>query len=68
MTAAQLTRRLVRDVGDRRRRRWSVSRAFIYYSRNTGDDWYVVWGPFLMAGRRVRALGIPVYLRRSAHT
>ena len=26
------------------------SLAFIYYSRNSGDDWYVVWGPFLMAG------------------
>jgi amino acid transporter len=45
------TPRLVRDV--------SVavvafvfSLAFIYYSRNSGDTWYVVWGPFLMSGAR----------------
>jgi APA family basic amino acid/polyamine antiporter len=37
------------------------SLAFIYYSRNTGDTWYVVWGPFLMSGGAA-ALGIPVYL------
>ena len=35
--------------------------AFIYYSRNTGDSWYVVWGPFLMAGG-ASVVGIPVYL------
>ncbi len=35
---------------------------FIWYSRNTGQDhWYVVWGPFLMAGVAF-LLGIPVYL------
>lgn len=35
---------------------------FIWYSRNTGaDHWYVVWGPFLMAGAAF-LLGIPVYL------
>jgi APA family basic amino acid/polyamine antiporter len=35
---------------------------FIWYSRNTGqDDWYVVWGPFLMAGAAL-GLGMPVYL------
>ena len=39
-----------------------LSMAFIYYSRNTGDSWYVVWGPFLMAGG-ASLLGIPVYLR-----
>ncbi len=39
-----------------------VSAAFIYYSRNTGSSWYVVWGPFLMAGG-ASAVGIPVYLR-----
>jgi basic amino acid/polyamine antiporter, APA family len=38
-----------------------LSLAFIYYSRNTGDSWYVVWGPFLMAGGAALA-GIPVYL------
>ncbi|HEY8718177.1 amino acid permease [Pengzhenrongella sp.] len=35
--------------------------AFLYYSRNTGNTWYVVWGPFLMAGAAF-LVGIPVYL------
>jgi APA family basic amino acid/polyamine antiporter len=35
---------------------------FVWYSRNTGDDrWYVVWGPFLMAGGAF-LLGVPVFL------
>ena len=35
---------------------------FVWYSRNTGDDrWYVVWGPFLMAGAAF-LLGVPVFL------
>jgi APA family basic amino acid/polyamine antiporter len=35
---------------------------FIWYSRNTGEEtWYVVWGPFLMAGAAL-LIGIPVYL------
>lgn len=38
-----------------------LSLAFIYYSRNTGDSWYVVWGPFLMAGG-ASLIGVPVYL------
>jgi APA family basic amino acid/polyamine antiporter len=38
-----------------------LSCAFIYYSRNSGHSWYVVWGPFLMAGAASLA-GIPVYL------
>lgn len=38
-----------------------MSLAFVWYSRNSGDSWYVVWGPFLMAGGAA-ALGIPVYL------
>jgi APA family basic amino acid/polyamine antiporter len=43
-----------------------LSVAFIYYSRNVSDDWYVVWGPFLMtAGAFV--LGIPVYLLQRKH-
>jgi APA family basic amino acid/polyamine antiporter len=43
-----------------------LSVAFIYYSRNVADDWYVVWGPFLMtAGAFV--LGIPVYLAQRKH-
>ncbi|MFC4068725.1 amino acid permease [Actinoplanes subglobosus] len=33
---------------------------FIWYSRNSGDDWFVVWGPFLMAGV-AGLIGIPVY-------
>ena len=37
------------------------SLAFIYYSRNSGDTWYVVWGPFLMAGGAF-LLAIPIYL------
>jgi len=55
------TRRFVRDM--------SVavvslifSILFIWYSRNTGQEhWYVVWGPFLMAGAAF-LVGIPVYL------
>ncbi|NRQ36847.1 amino acid permease [Nonomuraea sp. NN258] len=36
---------------------------FIWYSRSTGESaWYLVWGPFLMAGAAF-LLGIPVYLR-----
>jgi basic amino acid/polyamine antiporter, APA family len=36
---------------------------FIWYSRNTAEDaWYLVWGPFLMAGAAF-GLGIPVYLK-----
>jgi basic amino acid/polyamine antiporter, APA family len=55
------TRRFVRDVVVA-----AVSLAFsilfIWYSRNTGQEhWYVVWGPFLMAGVAF-LLGIPVYL------
>lgn len=43
-----------------------LSGAFIYYSRNTGNDWYVVWGPFLMTGGAF-LLGIPVYLAQRKH-
>ncbi len=38
-----------------------MSLAFVWYSRNSGENWYVVWGPFLMAGGAA-LLGIPVYL------
>ncbi len=38
-----------------------MSLAFVWYSRNSGANWYVVWGPFLMAGGAA-LLGIPVYL------
>ena len=45
-----------------------MSLAFVWYSRNSGADWYVVWGPFLIAGGAA-ALGIPVYLsQRSTMT
>ncbi len=40
--------------------------AFIYYSRNTGNTWYVTWGPFLMSGAAA-LVGIPVYLAQRAH-
>jgi basic amino acid/polyamine antiporter, APA family len=42
------------------------SLAFIYYSRNSGASWYVVWGPFLMAGGAF-VVGIPVYLAQRRH-
>jgi APA family basic amino acid/polyamine antiporter len=44
----------------------AFSLAFIYYSRNSGASWYVVWGPFLMAGGAF-AVGIPVYLAQRRH-
>jgi APA family basic amino acid/polyamine antiporter len=40
--------------------------AFIYYSRNSGASWYVVWGPFLMAGGAF-VIGVPVYLAQRSH-
>jgi APA family basic amino acid/polyamine antiporter len=40
--------------------------AFIYYSRNSSGTWYVVWGPFLMAGGAF-IVGIPVYLAQRNH-
>lgn len=40
-----------------------LSVAFVYYSRNSDAAWYVVWGPFLMAGGAA-ILGIPVYLAK----
>jgi APA family basic amino acid/polyamine antiporter len=36
---------------------------FIWYSRNTGHDFWVYWAPFFMAGGAL-LLGIPVYLSR----
>ncbi|GAA3611223.1 amino acid permease [Nonomuraea rosea] len=39
------------------------SALFIWYSRNTGEtDWFLVWGPFLMAAVAL-LVGVPVYLR-----
>lgn len=40
--------------------------AFIYYSRNSGDTWYVTWGPFLMTAGAF-AIGVPVYLAQRGH-
>ena len=72
---------LVWRVRDRRgpvRSRWFVrdvvvagvalvfALAFIYYSRNTGSSWYVVWGPFLMTGGAL-LLGVPVYAVQRRH-
>jgi APA family basic amino acid/polyamine antiporter len=34
---------------------------FIWYSRNTGNDFWVYWAPFFLAGGAL-VLGIPVYL------
>jgi basic amino acid/polyamine antiporter, APA family len=53
--------RLVRDVGVAAVA-LIFSVLFIVYSRNTGETaWYLIWGPFLMAGGAF-LLGIPVYL------
>ena len=58
-----------RTTRSRRRRRGSsivFSIAFIYYSRNAGDSWYVTWGPFLMTAGAF-AIGVPVYLAQRSH-
>ena len=36
---------------------------FIWYSRNTGQDFFTYWAPFLLAGAAL-LLGIPVYTAR----
>jgi len=33
---------------------------FIWYSRNTGNDFWVYWAPFFMAGGAL-LLGVPIY-------
>ena len=38
---------------------------FIWYSRNTGNSFWVYWAPFFMAGGAL-LLGIPVYLKQRA--
>jgi basic amino acid/polyamine antiporter, APA family len=59
--AAVQTPRLVRDLAVAVAA-LVFSGAFIYWSRNTAEtSWYVVWGPFLMAGGAF-LIGIPVYL------
>jgi APA family basic amino acid/polyamine antiporter len=39
---------------------------FIWYSRNTGNDFWVYWAPFFMAGGAL-LLGIPVYKAQHRH-
>jgi APA family basic amino acid/polyamine antiporter len=39
---------------------------FIWYSRNTGHDFWVYWAPFFMAGGAL-LLGVPVYLGQRRH-
>jgi APA family basic amino acid/polyamine antiporter len=39
---------------------------FIWYSRNTGQSFWVYWAPFLMAGGAL-LLGIPVYRAQRGH-
>src|SRR5262245_13321803 len=43
-----------------------VAVLFIWYSRNTGQAWWIYWAPFLMAGGAL-ALGIPVYRAQRRH-
>jgi APA family basic amino acid/polyamine antiporter len=38
---------------------------FIWYSRNTGQSFWVYWAPFLLAGGAL-LLGIPVYRRQQS--
>jgi APA family basic amino acid/polyamine antiporter len=39
---------------------------FIWYSRNTGNSFWVYWAPFVLAGCAL-LLGVPVYRRQKAH-
>jgi APA family basic amino acid/polyamine antiporter len=39
---------------------------FIWYSRNTGNSFWVYWAPFFLAGGAL-LLGIPVYARQRSH-
>ena len=39
---------------------------FIWYSRNTGNSFWVYWAPFFLAGGAL-LLGIPVYLAQRSH-
>jgi len=39
---------------------------FIWYSRNTGQPWWIYWAPFFMAGGAL-VLGIPVYRAQRRH-
>jgi APA family basic amino acid/polyamine antiporter len=39
---------------------------FIWYSRNTGNSFFVYWAPFFLAGGAL-LLGIPVYIAQRGH-
>ena len=39
---------------------------FIWYSRNTGNSFWIYWAPFLLAAGAL-LLGIPVYLSQRKH-
>jgi APA family basic amino acid/polyamine antiporter len=39
---------------------------FIWYSRNTGQPWWIYWAPFFMAGGAL-LIGVPVYLAQRRH-
>jgi len=39
---------------------------FIWYSRNTGNSFWVYWAPFFLAGGAL-LLGLPVYARQRSH-
>jgi APA family basic amino acid/polyamine antiporter len=39
---------------------------FIWYSRNTGNSFWVYWAPFFLAGGAL-VLGVPVYLAQRRH-
>jgi basic amino acid/polyamine antiporter, APA family len=39
---------------------------FIWYSRNTGQPWWVYWAPFFLAGAAM-LLGVPVYRAQRRH-
>ena len=39
---------------------------FIWYSRNTGHDFWVYWAPFFLAGGAL-LLGVPVYKAQHSH-
>ncbi len=43
-----------------------LSILFIWYSRNTGNGFWVYWAPFFLAGGAL-LLGIPVYLAQRRH-
>jgi basic amino acid/polyamine antiporter, APA family len=59
------TRRFVRDLAVAMTS-LIFSILFIWYSRNTGNSFWVYWAPFLLAAGAL-LLGIPVYLAQRSH-